>query len=461
MNDKPIDNPHQTPAKEPGSTPAAAPVESWSLQVEKLVTGGAGLARHEGLTVFVPLTAPGDRVQARVIERKKGFAQATLESVLEPGPDRREAPCPHYGQCGGCDFQHLEPAAQRRIKAEIVADCFSRLGKLDTDGILVGPEPGAPDEPGESGTGVRNRIRLYANLAGHFGLMRRRSHDIVPLDSCLLMPEQFNRDILPWLRMLPPAEELVVRLDGRGNWLLSIFGPPNRLRMMKKILAALPLDEPPAPGCVGLLFNNLPIWGRDYLVYEVAGHKFRVGAQSFFQSNLAVTEYAVAKARAWLGELAGAGTLGPLLGDLFCGAGLFSLTLADLFEQVVAIDSDPYAIRDAQNNVQRSAAAAKVKVRKGKLAIALGDPDLASAEQWTASCCVIDPPRTGLGKDGVKSLLAVRPRHILYMSCDPATLARDVAALADDGYQLKKLQVLDMFPQTSHIETLALLEKSD
>ena len=456
MNDKPTDNSEQPSETKPSSPAESAPVESWTLDVEKLVTGGAGLARHDGLTVFVPLTAPGDKVLARVVERKKGFAQAALESVVEPGPDRRDAPCPHYGQCGGCDFQHLEPAAQRRIKAEIVADCFGRLGKLDISDVLVGPESGFPDE------GTRNRIRLYANPAGHYGMMRRGSHDVVPLDSCLIMPEQFNRDILPWLRMLPPVEELILRLDGRGNWLLSVFGPPNRLRMMKKILSALPMNDAPAPGCVGLLFNNLPIWGRDYLVYEVAGHKFKVGAQSFFQSNVDVTEFAIKKTRIWLGELATAGTLGPLLGDLFCGAGLFSLTLADLFEKVVAIDSDPYAIRDAANNVQRSnVAAAKVKVRKGKLAVALRDPELASPEEWATSCCVIDPPRVGLGKDGTKSMLSIGPRHILYMSCDPATLARDVAALVADRYELKKLQVLDMFPQTSHIETLVLLEKSD
>ncbi|MBU8871750.1 MAG: TRAM domain-containing protein, partial [Gemmatimonadales bacterium] len=396
MNDKPTDNPSQSSPDKPagkaaGSNPDAAPVESLSLKVEKLVTGGAGLARHDGLTVFVPLTAPGDQVQARIVERKKGFAQAALETILEPGPDRREAPCPHYGQCGGCDFQHLEPVAQLKAKAEIVADCFKRLGKMDVSDILVGPEPCVPKKPGESGEpgepgiGVRNRIRMYANLVGHYGMMRRGTHDVVPLESCLLMPEQFNRDIMPWLRMLPPVEELIVRLDGRGNWLISIFGPPNRLRMLKKILAAVPMNEPPAPGCVGLLFNNLPIWGRDYLVYEVAGHKFKVGAQSFFQGNLAATEFAVAEVRSWLGEVAEAGTLGPLLGDLFCGAGLFSLTLADLFEKIVAIDSDPYAIRDAENNVKRSEAveAGKMTVRKGKLAVALRDPKLASAEEWT------------------------------------------------------------------------------
>lgn len=185
-----------------------------------------------------------------------------------------------------------------------------------------------------------------------------------------------------------------------------------------------------------------------------------MSAQAFFQSNLEATEDAIATVRAWLDELSGAGTLGPLLGDLFCGVGLFTLALSDRFEKIVAIDFDQHAVRDAQNNVDRDATAAgKVTARAGKLAIALRDETLASPEEWAAGCCLVDPPRTGLGKDGVQSLLHVRPRHIVYMSCDPATLARDCAALGEEGYEVRKVRVMDMFPQTAHIETLVLLER--
>jgi tRNA/tmRNA/rRNA uracil-C5-methylase (TrmA/RlmC/RlmD family) len=292
--------------------------------------------------------------------------------------------------------------------------------------------------------------------------MRRGSHDVVPLDGCPVMPERFNADILPWLRMLPPVEQVVVRLDADGDWLLSLFGPPARLRLLKKILAAVPEEGPPAPGCVGVLFNNLPLWGRDYLVHDLAGHKYRVSARSFFQGNLAVTEEAVATVRAWLGELREGGRLGPLLGDVFCGVGLFSLALADLFEEVVAVDADPHACRDAENNVQRDAAArGKTTVHRGSLVEVLGNENLGAPERWREACCVVDPPRAGLGKEGSAVLLARGPRQILFMSCDPATLARDAAAAVAAGYRLTRLRVLDMFPQTSHIETLALLERDD
>lgn len=426
--------------------------ETVELQISKIVTGGAGLSRHDGMTVFVPLTAPGDRITARFTMQKKKFAQAEIVEILEGGEDRREAPCPHYGQCGGCDLQHLDEAAQRRIKTEIVADCFQRLGKLDVSEFIQPPREDSPAR------GTRNRVRLFANAAGHYGQRRRGSHEVVPLESCLLLPEIFDDQILPWLRFLPPVEEMVLRLDGQGGWLLSIYGPPARQKMLRKMLSSSPGGEPSVPGCVGILFNNLPIWGRNYLLYEVGGVRFRVSAQAFFQSNLEVTEFAIEQVRQWLDELAAAGTLGPLLGDLYCGAGLFSLTLADRFEKIVALDIDEHAVRDAQNNVQHcEAAAGKTTVRAGQLAVAVRDPALASAGEWAAGCVVVDPPRVGLGKDGTQSLLSIKPRHIVYMSCDPATLARDTAALVAGGYEVKKVQVLDMFPQTAHVETLVLL----
>ncbi len=435
---------------------SGTPAKAVEVRIEKILNQGEGLGRLDGQAVFVPLSAPGDLVRATIIKQGRGFVQTTLDEVLEAGPQRRQAPCPYYGDCGGCNLQHLNPEAQRRAKAEIVAECFSRLGKLDVSQVLSGPEAVGND------LGYRNRIRVFSNPAGHYGMMRRGSHDVVALEQCPLMPEQFNSDILPWLRMLPPVQQVIIRMNERGGWLLSLFGPPQRMRVMKKILASVPVDESPAPGCVGILFNNRPIWGKDYLVYELAGCKFRVSAQSFFQGNLAVTEEAVNLVRLWLQELAQQEKLGSLLGDLFCGVGLFSLTLGDLFEKVVAVDNDPYGCRDAQNNVKRNATVKdKVKVYKGDLEKVLSDQKVTSQGEWETSCCVIDPPRTGLGKDGVKTLLERKPRHVVYMSCDPATMARDTAAMTEAGYEILKLKVLDMFPQTSHIETLILLEKQD
>ncbi len=439
-----------------GGSDQQAGQETLELSIEKLLNGGDGLARHEGQAIFVPMTAVGDRVRARITKRSKNFSQAEVEEILEPGPGRRQAPCPYYGDCGGCNLQHIDDQTQGRTKAAVVEDCFTRLGRMDVKDLLTGPLPAGGN------LGYRNRIRLFASPMGPYGLMRKGTHQVVLLDSCPIMAEPFNSQILPWLRMLPPMEQIVVRMEDQGSWLLSCFGSPNRLKVMRKMVGALAEGEEPAPGCRGLLFNNRPIWGHDYLVHQVAGHKFRVSAQSFFQANQAVTEHAVATVRAWLGELQQAGELGGLLADMFCGVGLFSLTLADLFEQVVAVDSDESACRDAANNVTRDQAARdKVTVLTGDLAAVLAEKDPATAEQWRQGLCLADPPRTGLGKPGVAAILERRPRHVLMMSCDPATLARDAAALVEAGYQARKLEVLDMFPQTSHIETIMLLSRQD
>lgn len=423
------------------------------LQIEKLVTGGAGLGRHDGQAVFVPLTAPGDQVRAQVVERRKGFVRAQLSEIIQPGPGRQTPPCPHFGECGGCDLQHLDQSTQRQAKADIVQDCFQRLGKLDVTDIISGPEPGL-------NTGYRNRIRVFASATGPYGMMRRGTHEVVPLTQCDLMPNLFNEIILPWLRFLPPVEQVIVRLDGRGQWLISVFGPPQRLKVMRKIIAAVPDGEPPAQGCVGVLFNNLPVWGHDHLVYEVAGHKYRVSAQSFFQGNLTATEEAVATVRGWVAEIQTAGNLGTLLADLYCGVGLFSLALADLFGRVLAVDTDKNSCRDAANNIQRDARAKeRVSLQRGPVSRILDETKIATADEWSAGLCLLDPPRAGLGKTCVKALVARNPRHIIAMSCDPATLARDTAALVKAGYVPRKLKVMDFFPQTAHIECLLLLEK--
>jgi len=417
------------------------------LTIEKLVTGGRGLARHEGRAIFVPLAAPGDRVRVRLVKQRKGFAEAELLEVLERGPDRREAPCPHFGECGGCDLQHLGDAAQIAARREILVDCFQRLGGLDIADRL---EPEPPDAPV---LGHRNRIRLTQHPTGHYGLKRRGTRDVVPIATCPVMPPRFTDVILPFLKTLPPVDEIVVRLDGQGGWLAGLYGSASRLRPLKRQLDALPPGEAPAPGLVGLLFNNRPVWGRGYLVVPVAGRKYRVSLQSFFQGNLAAAEAAVATVRDWLPDSL------PAVADLYAGVGLFTLAVADRAGRILAVESDPSAVRDLENNVGRDRdAAGKTTVLKLRVEDALLAPDAEERLDWPAATVVVDPPRTGLGKEVLAALIARRPARIVYLSCDPATLARDTAVLAEAGWQPQRVRPLVMFPQTSHLETLVLLE---
>jgi len=274
------------------------------------------------------------------------------------------------------------------------------------------------------------------------------------------------------------VDEVVVRLDGRGGWLASLYGPPGRLRLLRTVLKESGEGEPPAPGCAGVLFNNRPLWGRDHLLVQVAGHTYRVGARSFFQVNLAETEAALAAARAWLDEAA----VTPerpagWLVDLYCGVGLFSLALADRARRIVGVEQHAAAVRDARNNLRRDrAAAGKGTIVQESVTRALwrwsgqdegigADSDGTEAAEpwprpdWSDSVVVFDPPRQGLGAENAARLAALGAPLLLGMACDPAALARDVRVLADGGYRLRRLRMVDMFPHTSHVEVLCLLAR--
>ena len=456
----------------PPGIPTPAPMnvgDVFETAIVKLVTGGSGLGRSpDGQAVFVSGTAAGDRVRARVTRRRKGFVEAELVEVLVPSTDRVEPPLGELGSLSGCDLQHLSVEAQLRAKTEIVRDCLARIAGLDLGDRLEGPVPAGP------ALGYRNKVRLWRTPAGPYGMLRHDSHEVLPIERHGLMPDAFNDDILPFVVTLPPADQIVVRLDHQDRFLVSLFGEPGRARMLKAVLKKLPDGEAPHPKCLGILYNNRPLWGRDHLVIQLADRTYRVHATSFFQTNYRETEAAVALVRSWLDE-AGvtAAAPGAALLDLYAGVGLFSLALDDRFARIVAVESDAGAVRDARNNVKRDRAAAArtavldVPVEKAVLSWKTGDPadqpgnpgDPAGALDWAATTVVVDPPRTGLGEQVAKDLAAFGPARVLYMSCDPATFARDVKTLGEGGYALKRARVIDMFPMTGHVEVLGELTR--
>jgi tRNA/tmRNA/rRNA uracil-C5-methylase (TrmA/RlmC/RlmD family) len=466
MNDSNHANRHgSAEAPDPGN-------QLLELTVEKLATGGSGLARHNGQAIFIPKAAPGDRILARVVQHRRGYLEAELIELLHPGPGRHPPPCPHFDLCGGCDLQHLDDHAQREACREILLDCFRRLGGLDITDRLE-PEPAAP------AWRYRNQIRLTANAIGHYGLKQKAGHEVVPLSRCPVMAEPFETVVLPGLRQLPPMEQIVVRLDGRGGWLLSLYGHPTRQKLLRKVLAASmdPVDgsadststvpagiddaaiDPlsPAAGIQGVLLNNRPQWGRNYLVMHVGPHKFRVSHQSFFQTNLAAAEAVLATVHEWL---AADHTGGGDLADLYSGVGLFTLGLEDLFSRILTLDSNTSALQDAHENIRRRAGLReRTTVRRAEVHEALLDPQLTDTLAWPGACAVVDPPRAGLGRAVIASLAALGPRTVVYLSCDPATLARDCAALDAAGYEVRRARPIAMFPQTSHLETLVLMNR--
>jgi len=466
-------------------TPGVGANDVIEATIDTIVTGGAGLARIDGRVVFVPGTVPGEKVRARIVKAKKGFAEAELLEILDSSSDRVEPPLGELGTLSGCDLQHMSIEAQRRIKTDIVRDCFRRQGGLDLEDRLAAPVGSGP------ALGYRNKVRLTRDPVGRWGVIRQGTHDVMPIEEHGLMPAAFNEHVMPWMQLLPPVDQVVIRFDADDNWIASLYGPPARLKTLKAVLKDV--DDAPAPGCKGILFNNRPAWGRDHLLIRLLDRTWRVHARSFFQTNYAETEAAVSLARAWLDE-AGVTTDAPggALLDLYGGVGLFGLALGERFKTVIGVEENRQAVIDARNNYKRDenlAKRAKVvmapvekatlgwKMSRTQSADGSGRPSAArgtgpfSAElavsaglganlKWENTTVVVDPPRTGLGEHVTNDLAALAPARIIYMSCDPATLARDCGALTKSGYELKRAQVIDMFPMTSHVEAIVELVKS-
>jgi 23S rRNA (uracil1939-C5)-methyltransferase len=365
------------------------------VAIEKLVYGGDGLARAGTTAVFVPFSAPGDRLRVRVTDARRRFARAEILEVLEPGPARRAARCRHFGVCGGCRLQHVGYEAQLAAKAEFVRESLRRLGGIDWTAeiaVLAGPEYG-----GRSRTTVQAR-------RGHVGYFREATHEIVDVEECPIL--------------VPPLEEFV--------------------RSLRR-------EPPRAAVALGVSDDGRVAVGHELVRQTVAGFAFEVPADSFSQGNRALVEDLVREATS--------GRTGRVAVDLYSGAGLFSLPLARSFEEVVAVEGRASAARRGEGN---AAANGIANVRF------VAEP----VERWVATSGVaadlvlLDPPRTGAGPDVTAAVARLGPPAITYVSCDPATLARDLRVLLDAGYALDSVVALDLFPQTTHVETVAKLVRS-
>jgi 23S rRNA (uracil1939-C5)-methyltransferase len=382
-----------------------ARLEQIEVTVEKLVMGGDGLARYEGIPIFVPRAVPGDRLRVRLVQRRPDYGRGAIVEVLEPGPGRRQPPCPHFERCGGCDLQQIEDDLQAPLKAAAVVETLARLGRLDM------PEPRLV--VGDA-WGYRLRAQLHT-MAGtsdgaRVGYYARGSRDLVAVDRCpVLVPEL--EGALPGLAAALP-EEPPRRLDlaagGDGRW------------TMAPVIEGLP---------------------RGTVEAAVGEHTYRYDARAFFQGNRGLLPRLVeAAVGSWQGELAA---------DLYAGVGLFSLPLARRYARVIAVEADPAAARHARANGRRHGLEGiEILSRRVELAI----------EQLPRPCdrLIVDPPRTGLSRAVRDGVLALAPQRLTYVSCDPPTLARDLRALTE-AYRVESWTLLDLFPQTGHMEAVVQL----
>jgi 23S rRNA (uracil1939-C5)-methyltransferase len=371
------------------------------LRIEKLVAGGAGLAFLGGKAVFVPLALPGERVSARIVASKRDYAQAELVEVLEPSRHRVAPPCPVYGVCGGCNLQHLAYSRQVEEKALIVAEAFARTARVETGEVAIVPSlPFA----------YRNRMQLHFTPEKRIGLMKRSSSEIVEIPGCMIA----LRSIQEWIEARAGGkrayEELEPYVLGKDRFLVFGYGEEVWIEGEKGLVGA-----------------------------SVAGQDIRFHLKGFFQSNLYLLNYFVPEAVE--------GLSGARAADLYCGVGLFGSFLARAFHSVTCVEQDPFALELAKANVPGEGH----EFRAQAVEDWVGTESAAQAFDLV----LLDPPRTGLAPAVREWLVGAKPATIVYVSCDPVTLARDSRELVGAGYELQGVKAFDFYPQTSHVECYA------
>ena len=440
-----------------------------TLLIEKLVPGGLGLGRlNEGMVVLVRHVLPGEKVLVREVVRKKDYIHAVLEEVLLPSPDRVTPPCPIYGRCGGCDLQHARPEAQIRLKRAILADSLKRnAGNIFPDPHVSIDDPLAAPEQ----FGYRQRIRLQVSSEGDFGFFRPESHILEPVSQCLLVRKELN-DVLQQIQGAHALDELLkhcrtfeLLFNPQGNETVMLL---HFLRRPRPADCLLSRDL--ANGISGLSFILMQVAG--YGLYDPLAQAF-LASPPILSHNITTERLADDLSLSWEAggfcqvnleqnrnlinlvlEMVAGGPHQRIL-DLYCGYGNFSIPAAKIASWVIGIDSQNAAIRSAQRNAVQNNIHNSVFEKK-QVPAAVNDL-LAAGE--TFETIILDPPRQG-AQEIVPMLPKLGPEQIVYISCNPSTLARDLALLVPAGYKLCRLVPVDMFPQTHHLETVTLLKRS-
>ena len=391
------------------------------MEIEKLVYGGEGLARNEGRVILVPFVLPGEQVRITEPTARKGVARAEVEAIETPSPLRVAPGCEYFGACGGCQYQHTGYEHQLELKRGILAEVLRRVGKIEPP-ETIGTISGEP-------WGYRNRIQLHMS-GGRLGFVEAGSHRLCPVTHCPISSPKLNQAIAVLSEMMR---------DRRWpNFLHSLELFTNEHEVQLNVTGA---GRPVGRRFFEWCEERLPGVSQPAIDYESAGFRYRVGGKSFFQVNRFLIEALV--------NAALDGETGDRAVDLYAGVGLFSLPLASRFVSLRAVEGSGTAARDLRFNLERAALGAETPAEPVETFL----DRLEQAPDFVLA----DPPRTGLGKRVVRRLCELRPPRLTIVACDPSTLARDLGALLASGYALEALTLVDLFPQTMHIEAVAQL----
>ena len=393
------------------------------VTIEKLVYGGDGLARLNGQVVLAPFVLPGERATVETFEQKPGMVRSKLIEVQETSAERVDARCPYFAQCGGCHYQHAGYGAQLGFKRAILAETLRRVGKIEPPEEIrvISAEP----------WNYRNRAQFHIR-GNQIGFLEARSNRLCGIEQCPISSPRVNQVIVTLREML--------RDTRWPRFVRSIEVFTNEEQVQLNVLES---ERPVARRFFEWCAERIPGFIPGALEYSAAGGTYRVSGGSFFQVNRFLIDQ--------MAECALDGAGGESALDLFAGVGLFSLPLARRFAKVTAVESGAGALRDLRFNAER--AGLPVEMHQG------------SVDQFLASLgaapdfVLADPPRAGLGKSAVRELVRLMPRALTIVACDPATLARDLAALLAGGYKMDNFTMVDLFPQTYHIEAIARLSR--
>jgi 23S rRNA (uracil1939-C5)-methyltransferase len=409
--------------------------ETFDLRLEKHAYGGDAMGRlPDGRAVFVPFGLPGERVRLRLTDENRNFARGEIVEILTSSPDRIPAKCKHFGECGGCHYQHIPYEKQLEIKTDILRDQLTRIGKIENP-------PVQPMVPCPNPWNYRNHLQFSLNEDGRLGFQASNSNRVVPISECHL-PEQTIDAAWPQLEFEPGTA------IGRASL---------RAGHNDDLMLILESDSPEPPELeieAGISIahvyegNTVVIAGNDHIVIRVLDRDFKVSASSFFQVNAIMAGKMVEHLSTCLPV-----SLSTTLLDLYCGVGLFSAFFAPKCGRVIGVESSTAACEDFAvnldefDNVELYEGAAE-DVLPGLVGRIVDPPYV-----------IADPPRAGLDKSVVDGILRLSPKLVAYVSCDPATLARDARRLINGGYKLKEVTPFDLFPQTYHIESISIFER--
>jgi len=421
---------------------------SFEFSPQKLVYGGETLGYAQGQTVLVSYALPGERLEVEAVRTAKGVVHARPLRVLEAAPERIVPPCPYFGRCGGCHYQHLDIESQLTWKVEILRETLRRIGKIVWDQEI----PVHRANPWN----YRNQAQLKVTQgeSGHaeLGFFEAESHRLVPIDECMILSPRLNAVLCQlrqpeWLNRLGGCREIeLLANDGDEQVRITLLG--SFTKQETEAWAADLLGQ--VEGVTGAVFvgqQGYAVYGEAVLAYQVGEFRYQISPGSFFQaSSYLLPEFVNAVTETEPGDLAL---------DLYAGVGLFTLPLARRFKRVIGVESHPAASRDLEANAVLHGLERVQPV--GQTAFEF----FRRFAQMEPDFVILDPPRTGVGKNVLNRLAELRPRCLHYAACHPPTWARDLAYLVGCGYRLEKVEMFDFFPHTYHIECLARLIRQD